>query len=126
MNFTIDLTNKTLNGCIYPVEVLKEAVKNYQADIVNEKAFVFLDAPVSGMIDLSMVCGKISKLENTGTVLTGEFDFIGLKRDLAKNLYDLKLVELTLSGIGTVGFDGEISNYELIGLFFTRDSAIQK
>ena len=62
------------NGRIYPEDVLKREVENYQELIADRRAFMELEHPDTSNINLERVAGLIIELHWEGRTLVGKFE----------------------------------------------------
>jgi len=114
----LDIPNR--NGRIYSQELVKYAI-----DQCQYLTLVTLDVPEGAEIDLARICGKVIgwKFEKDAIVAEIEISETPLGKILCSLLDAGVHLELVPSGTGTLGSDGQVSDYKLTCLSFVMPSA---
>lgn len=115
-----DLDIPNGNGRIYSRELVESAIDQCQTPTL-----VTLDVPDGAEIDLARICGKVIgwEFEKDAIVAEIEISKTPLGHVLCSLLDAGVHLELVPSGMGTLGSDGQVSDYKLTCLAFVMPSA---
>lgn len=97
------------NGRIYPREILKREVQNYQKYVLEHRATGELDHPDASVVSLQNVCHNLTKVWMDGDVVYGESQILNTPsgKIIQSLIADKIKLGISSRGVGSTERDGE-------------------
>lgn len=111
----LTLNKETVNGRIYPRELMEREISRLQKEIEKKKLLVDLYNPEDLRLSLSKTIGVVNELKIENDVVIADVQFFDekLSEDLIKNNRNFSLT----SGVGKLDKSGKVIDYEMTHIY---------